>query len=66
MDNHIYNLIKSLSKKAQVVSKYDAYLKDAGSCETCQNLWNKLKSEDQLQLQEIKKVLQSHVKDGTL
>ena len=66
MNNHTYNLIKSLTKKAQAVSKYDTYLRDAGSCEECKNLWSNLKNEDESQLEEIKKVLESHAKQGSL
>ena len=61
MDNHTYNLIKALSKKAQAVWRYDQYLKDSSGCEECQRLWKKLKGEDSAHLAEMKRILSEHV-----
>lgn len=61
MDNHTYNLIKALTKKAQAVWRYDQYLKDSPNCPECQRLWKKLKGEDSVHLSEIKRLLGNHV-----
>lgn len=66
MDNHGYNLMKAISKRACGLSKYDKYIEDSANCEACQNLWRKLKEEDAKDLEEMKNVLFSHVKDGTI
>lgn len=66
MNNHTYNLIKSLTKKAQALSKYETYLSDAADCDECKNLWQRLTKEDEAQLAEIKKVLENHAKKGLL
>lgn len=66
MDNHTYNLIKAVSKKAQALWRYDQYLKDSGDCIECQNLWKKLKGEDSAHLAEMKKLLASHLGSGII
>jgi len=66
LDNHSYNLIKALSKKAQAVFRYDQYLKDAEACEECKKLWEKLKNEDSTHVEEIKKILAKHIKEGKI
>lgn len=66
MDNHTYNIIKALSKKAQGLWRYDQYLKDSENCEECQRLWKKLKGEDSAQLNEIKNVLKKHIEAGEI
>lgn len=60
LDNHTYNLIKALSKKAQAVWRYDQYIKDAGDCEKCKNLWEKLKIQDADSVNELQKALVEH------
>jgi hypothetical protein len=62
MDDHYYNLVKSLSKKAQAVSKYDRYIHDASECEQCKSLWESLKEKENRQIEKIKDVLKDHVK----
>jgi hypothetical protein len=47
MDNHTYNLLKALTKKAQVLWRYEQYLKDASGCEECKSLWEELKDNDE-------------------
>lgn len=66
MDNHSYNLIKAMGKKAQAIWRYEQYIKDSGACSECVALWNKLKSEDALHLEEMKKVLSSHAQSGMI
>lgn len=63
MDNHAYNLMKAITKRACAISKYDKYLEDSQGCETCQNLWRKLKEEDVKELEEMKNTLVSHIKE---
>lgn len=66
MDNHLYNLMKAATKKAQSVWRYDQYIQDSAGCQECQKLWKKLKQADSAHLEELKKVLSSHIKSGAL
>lgn len=66
MDNHSYNLIKAMGKKAQAIWRYEQYLKDSGGCSECLALWNKLKSEDTAHLEEMKKILSAHAQSGAI
>lgn len=61
MDNHTYNLIKAVSKKAQTLWRYEQYVKDAGDCKKCKELWEKLKRQDEAHLEEMKEVLSEHI-----
>ncbi len=60
MDNHHYDLIKALEKKADAVWVYEKYIKDAQNCEQCQELWEKLKEKDQQDISELKKLMKDH------
>ncbi|MBI2315379.1 hypothetical protein HYU93_04990 [Candidatus Daviesbacteria bacterium] len=60
MDNHSYNLIKALIKKANAVLVYEQNLKDSPDCGECRPMWKKLKEEDKKHLEELKKLLYSH------
>ena len=60
MDNHTYDIIKALTKKADAAWVYDQYLKDSQGCEECRNLWEKLKKEDEKDIRELEKTLKDH------
>jgi len=62
MDNHIYNLVKALTKKSQSLWKYERYIKDAKDCQECIKLWKDIKKEDQKHQERIKEILFSHIK----
>lgn len=61
MDNHIYNLMKAIVKKSQSVWHYEKYLQDSQGCNECQQLWQKMKSEDERHLEEMKTILKHHL-----
>lgn len=62
MDNDLYNLMKSMVKKAQAISKYDQYLVDASEsgCSECAALWQEMQAEDTKRLSEMKKIFKAH------
>lgn len=66
MDNHAYDLIKALSKKADAVLVYEQYIKDSQNCEECRTFWGKLREEDKKHLEELKKLLYSHTERGAI
>lgn len=66
MDNHGYNLMKAVSKRACAITKYDKYLEDSTNCPECQELWKKMKEEDTKALEEMKNLLFKHVKEGKI
>jgi len=63
MENHIYDLIKELSEKADGVWMYDQYLEDSKECAACQQLWKKLKEQDEETIEELKQLVASHTQD---
>ena len=66
MDNHSYNLIKAMGKKAQAIWRYEQYIKDSAGCAECLALWNKLKNEDTAHLEGMKKILSGHAQSGAI
>jgi hypothetical protein len=62
LDNHSYDVVKALTKKADAISVYDQYLKDSQGCEQCQMFWNRLKQEDEKHVEELKSLATNHLK----
>lgn len=65
MDNHAYDIVKALTKKADAIWVYEQYLKDTKSCPSCQKTWARLKEEEEKQLKLLKNLLASHRQDVT-
>lgn len=61
MDNHHYDVVKALTKKADAITVYDQYLKDSNNCKQCQKVWKKLKEADSKHLEELKALSSSHL-----
>lgn len=61
INNHNYDLVKALTKKADALTVYDQYLKDSEGCQQCQNIWKKLKDEDSKHVDELKQLSSSHL-----
>lgn len=60
-NNHIYNLISQLTQEHRSlwrIKKY--YLKDAGNCKKCKELWRKLHQQKEEQIKNILEVLKTH------
>jgi hypothetical protein len=57
MKNGNFDLVHSLTNKADALKVYDRYVQDSSGCGQCQNLWRQIKQDDQrhhdLLLQEI-------------
>ena len=66
MDNHSYNLVKAAIKRSESIWKTNEYLKDSSMCPECQALWKSLADFDKQALEQIKKVLESHAKQGVI
>ena len=61
MDNHNYDVVKALTKKADALTVYDQYLKDSKGCQACQDFWKNLKKEDSKHVAELKKLAKKHL-----
>lgn len=61
MDNHSYNLLKAISKRADAIWMYQQYKEDSKDCKECMKLWDELEREDKRLLKEMKRLLSTHV-----
>lgn len=66
MNNHSYDLVNTLAEKSQALWRYDKYLEDSKSCEQCQMLWNKLKHQEEKEVEEMEKILTTHAKQDQI
>lgn len=66
MNNHTYDLVKALGEKAEAANVYSKYMQDANACKDCLELWKKLETQEQQEIEEMKKILISHAKQNTL
>ena len=64
MDNHLYNLVKGIAKRAQGIWRFDQYAKDADTCPECKALWEELKKKDEESLAKMKDLLAKHMKES--
>lgn len=64
MKNSNYNLLNILTQKLQAIWRYDQYIQDAEKegCQSCVELWKRLKKIDQSQIQELRAEIENHVR----
>ncbi len=56
-----YHLIAALHDQLEDIESYERYLKDAGECAECAQLWTMLKDRAEEAVAMIRKEVQSHV-----
>jgi hypothetical protein len=66
LDNMNYNLIENVSIISKSLYRYETYIKDAGQCKSCQELWSKFEEQRKKELSMILKELKAHIDAGTL
>jgi hypothetical protein len=66
LDNHSYNIIKTITEKAEALWAYDKYLDDSKNCQECTEFWQDLKEEDGKLLGELRALLNSHIEKGQM
>ena len=62
--DHDHDLVQDLSKRLDALWRYDQYVVNAEGKPAIQALWNKLKKQEQENVQEIKRLIGEEVKDG--
>jgi len=66
LKNEDYDLVHTLSTKSQGMEVYDTYIKDAQTCPSCRDLWQKIKQDDDRHIQMLAQELKKHVEKGSL
>ncbi|MBI2175598.1 MAG: hypothetical protein HYU35_02615 [Parcubacteria group bacterium] len=61
-DNHLYNLTNQLVQEHKSLWRIrDEYKKDAGSCEKCRAVWEKLEQDKEAHVQELAGLVKEHL-----
>jgi len=62
MDNHGYNLMRQLTEEHTSLWRIkNEYLKDAGNCAECKELWEKLGADKEAHVAELTELVKKHL-----
>ncbi|OPY78229.1 MAG: hypothetical protein A4E65_02383 [Syntrophorhabdus sp. PtaU1.Bin153] len=65
LKNINYDIMESITILSKSLYRYDAYIKDAAGCESCQKLWSEFRKQREKELSmlllELKKHIESEV-----
>jgi len=64
LKNINYNLIETITIISKSVYRYDTYMKDASECESCQEIWSKIKEQREKELSMMLTELKAHIDAG--
>jgi len=65
MQNYNYDLMEELTNLLQGAWRIDAYLKDSGGkCDSCGQLWQDVRKQQEYLIEKIRQEIVSHAKDG--
>jgi hypothetical protein len=59
--NHDHDLVHELSRRLDGVWRYDQYLANAEGHETLQKFWKQVKSQEQANIDQLKKLISQHI-----
>lgn len=61
-DNHLYNLTNQLVQEHKSLWRIrDEYKKDAGPCEKCRVVWEKLERDKEAHVKELAQLVKEHL-----
>ena len=66
LDNVNYNLIETISIISKSLHRYDQYIKDAGGCPPCEDLWKTFRDQREKELNMLMKELKTHFDKGAI
>lgn len=58
-----FDLVHSLTNKAEALQVYDRYAQDASGCRQCQDLWRQIKQDDQRHHDMLLQEVNRHAKE---
>jgi hypothetical protein len=61
LNNRTYNLMETAAVISKGLARYDTFIKDAGDCQECREIWTEMKRADEAQLQRIVPHLRTHL-----
>ncbi len=64
MDDHDHDLVHDLSRRLDCLWRYDQYIANAEGQPDLQKFWNGAKSQEQQNINELKKLIKQHVQNN--
>lgn len=64
MQNANFDLVHTLTNKADALNVYDRYVQDAQGCPQCQDLWRQVKQDDKKHHDMLMQEISRHAKEG--
>lgn len=61
LKNALYNLMETVTVISKGLHRYDTFMKDAGDCQQCKDLWTQMKKADEEQLHRLVPHLKQHL-----
>jgi hypothetical protein len=61
LKNALYNLMETVTVISKGLHRYDAFMKDAGDCQQCKDVWTQMKKADEEQLHRLVPHLKQHL-----
>ncbi|MBM4440794.1 MAG: hypothetical protein FJ027_10250 [Candidatus Rokubacteria bacterium] len=61
LKNPTYNLMETATVISKGLHRYDTFMKDAGDCAQCKEVWRQMKAADEQQLQRLVPHLKQHL-----
>ncbi len=66
LENINYNLVETITIISKSLYRYDAYVKDAAACKSCQEIWVKIKKAREKELSMLLKEFKAHIEAGKI
>ena len=66
LKNVHYDMIEEISEISKSLVRMDTYMKDLRGCDSCKQLWQKIKSQHEEELSTLMEELKNHVKQGSV
>jgi hypothetical protein len=67
LKNALYNLMETVTVISKGLHRYDTFVRDAGDCQQCKEIWTLMKKSDEEQLHRLMPHLRQHIErdEGT-
>jgi len=64
IEDHDHDLIHELSRRLDCLWRYDQYISNANGREDLQGFWRTAKTQEQTNIQQLKKLIAQHIKSN--
>ena len=61
LKNALYNLMETVTVISKGLHRYDTFMKDAGDCQQCKELWTQMRKADEEQLHRLVPHMKQHL-----